>query len=123
MKQKTKRDFLKKAGSAVASAAMLSVLPCFSASSDEPATERPNIIFIMADDHSANAVGCYGSKINKTPNIDRLAKEGMKFSRCFCSNSLCTPSRAVVLTGKYSHINGTTGNGVYLTAVSKHFPS
>ncbi len=110
MKRNTRRDFLKTAGSAAASVAMLSVLPCFSGSDAESTTERPNIIFIMADDHSVNATSCYGSKINKTPNIDRLAKEGMKFSRCFCSNSICTPSRAVILTGKYSHINGTTGN-------------
>jgi len=72
--------------------------------------ERPNIIFIMADDHAAHALSCYGSRINKTPNLDRLADEGMRFKNCFCTNSICAPSRAVILTGKYSHINGKTDN-------------
>jgi arylsulfatase A-like enzyme len=66
----------------------------------------PNILYIMADDHAAHAIGAYGSRVNKTPNIDRLAKEGMRFTECFVTNSICTPSRACILTGKYSHING-----------------
>jgi arylsulfatase A-like enzyme len=66
----------------------------------------PNILYIMADDHAAHAVSAYGSKINKTPNIDRLATGGMRFDRCFVTNSICTPSRATILTGQYSHING-----------------
>ncbi len=70
------------------------------------AAERPNILFIMSDDHAAHAISAYGSKINKTPNIDRIGKEGMRFSNCFVVNSICTPSRAAILTGKYSHING-----------------
>ncbi|MGC8830757.1 MAG: sulfatase family protein [Verrucomicrobiia bacterium] len=70
------------------------------------ADSRPNILFIMADDHAAHAISAYGSKVNKTPNIDRLAKEGMRFDACFCVNSICTPSRASILTGKYSHKNG-----------------
>jgi len=69
-------------------------------------SRRPNIIFIMSDDHAAQAISCYRSKINKTPNIDRIAQEGMLFENCFCTNSICTPSRAVILTGKYSHKNG-----------------
>jgi arylsulfatase A-like enzyme len=69
---------------------------------------RPNILFIMADDHAAHAMSCYGSKINKTPNLDRIANEGMRFLNCFAVNSICTPSRAAILTGKYSHINGVT---------------
>src|SRR5260221_2041085 len=68
--------------------------------------KRPNIVYIMADDHAAHAISAYGSKLNKTPNIDRIAKEGMRFTNCFVTNSICTPSRAVILTGKYSHING-----------------
>ena len=67
---------------------------------------RPNILFIMTDDHAAHAISAYGSKINVTPNMDRLAKEGMRFSNCFVENSICTPSRAAILTGKYSHKNG-----------------
>ncbi len=69
--------------------------------------KRPNILFIFSDDHAAHAIGAYGSKINQTPHIDRLAKEGVRFDNCFVTNSICTPSRAVVLTGKYSHKNGT----------------
>lgn len=68
--------------------------------------ERPNILFIMSDDHAAQAISSYGSRINQTPNIDRLAAEGMRFENCFCTNSICTPSRASILTGKYSHKNG-----------------
>jgi Arylsulfatase A and related enzymes len=69
-------------------------------------TKRPNILYIMADDHAAHAISAYGSKINKTPNIDRLASAGMRLTNCFCTNSICTPSRAAILTGQYSHKNG-----------------
>ena len=72
-----------------------------------PGPARPNIIFIMSDDHAAHAISAYGSKVNQTPHLDRLAKEGMRFSRAFVVNSICTPSRATILTGKYSHLNGT----------------
>jgi arylsulfatase A-like enzyme len=68
--------------------------------------KQPNILYIMADDHSANAISAYGSRVNQTPNIDRLAQGGMRFDNCFCTNSICTPSRAAILTGQYSHING-----------------
>lgn len=74
------------------------------------ASKRPNILFIMSDDHASHAVSAYGSTINKTPHIDRLAREGMRFDNCFCTNSICGPSRAVVLTGKYSHLNGVIDN-------------
>lgn len=70
------------------------------------AVARPNILFIMTDDHAAHAISAYGSRINHTPNLDRIAQEGMRFERCFVTNSICTPSRAVILTGKYSHLNG-----------------
>ncbi|MBN2393787.1 MAG: sulfatase [Anaerolineae bacterium] len=69
---------------------------------------RPNILFIMTDDHAAHAMSCYGSRINATPHLDRIANEGMRFDNCFCTNSICTPSRAVILTGQYSHVNGVT---------------
>ena len=62
------------------------------------ADRRPNIVFIMADDHAAHAIGAYGSAINETPGIDRLASEGMRFDACFCTNSICSPSRATILT-------------------------
>ena len=73
--------------------------------------ERPNILFVFADDHGYQALSCYGSKVNQTPNLDRIAKEGMRFDRCFVTNSICGPSRAVILTGKYSHLNGFVRNG------------
>ena len=70
-------------------------------------SQKPNIIFIMTDDHAAQAISSYGSNINQTPNIDRLAADGMLFENFFCTNSICTPSRASILTGKYSHKNGS----------------
>lgn len=72
------------------------------------AASRPNIIFIMSDDHASHAISAYGSKINQTPHLDRLAREGIRLNNCFAVNSICTPSRAAILTGKYSHINGVT---------------
>jgi arylsulfatase A-like enzyme len=70
------------------------------------AQTRPNIVFIMTDDHAAHALSSYGSRLIKTPNLDRIGKEGMRFANAFVTNSICTPSRAVILTGKYSHLNG-----------------
>jgi arylsulfatase A-like enzyme len=78
----------------------------FAAGAAPATTPRPNILYIMADDHASHAISAYGSKVNRTPQIDRLAKEGMRFDNCFVTNSICTPSRAAILTGKYSHING-----------------
>jgi arylsulfatase A-like enzyme len=72
--------------------------------------ERPNVLFIISDDHAYQAVSAYGSGLNKTPNIDRLANEGARFDRCYVTNSLCGPSRACILTGKYSHKNGFFDN-------------
>jgi arylsulfatase A-like enzyme len=66
---------------------------------------RPNILFIMADDHAAKAISCYGHGLNSTPGIDRIAREGMRFDHCYVSNSICTPSRASILTGTYNHVN------------------
>ncbi len=70
--------------------------------------KQPNIVFIMSDDHAAHAISCYRSLINRTPGIDRIASEGMRFNNCFCTNSICTPSRATILTGTYSHVSGVT---------------
>ena len=77
------------------------------------AAKKPNIIWIFSDDHSFQTIGAYGGrlqKLNMTPNIDRIAKEGMRFDRCYVSNSICAPSRAVLLTGKHSHLNGKIDN-------------
>src|SRR5688572_21170227 len=78
---------------------------------DASSRSRPNILLIMSDDHAAHAISAYGSKINKTPNIDRIAAEGLLFRNCFVTNSICTPSRATILTGKYSHLNGAYNVG------------
>jgi len=100
-----RRDFLRVIGRGVAA---LAVPGCVNARTGSPGrgAERPNILFIMSDDHAVQAMSCYESKINKTPNLDRIANEGMRFDNCFCTNSICTPSRATILTGKYSHKNG-----------------
>jgi len=69
----------------------------------------PNVLYIMSDDHAAYAIGAYGGRLaalNPTPTIDRLAKEGMLFENAFCTNSICAPSRACVITGQYPHTNG-----------------
>lgn len=74
-----------------------------------PKQERPNILFIMADDHTTQAISCYEgifAEKAKTENIDRIAREGMRFTNVYCTNSICSPSRATILTGKYSHKNG-----------------
>jgi arylsulfatase A-like enzyme len=83
---------------------------CLAAAAARAADQRPNVLFIMTDDHAAHAMSCYGSRINQTPNLDRLARQGMRFTNCFCTNSICGPSRAVILTGKYSHLNGFWDN-------------
>ena len=70
--------------------------------------KQPNIVFILTDDHAAHAMSCYGSRINETPNLDRIAKDGVRFDNCFCTNSICTPSRAAILTGTYNHVNKVT---------------
>ncbi len=70
--------------------------------------ERPNFVFVMSDDHAAHAISAYGSRINETPHLDRIADGGMRFDACLCTNSICTPSRAAILSGTYSHVNGVT---------------
>ena len=81
------------------------VLPaCLSGLLSAPAAP-PNILFIFSDDHAQHAISAYGSKVNQTPNIDRIAGEGTRFTHSFVSNSICTPSRATLLTGQYSHMN------------------
>ena len=74
-----------------------------------PSDRRPNIIYIMSDDHASHAMSCYGSVVNETPNMDRIAEEGVRLDNCFCTNAICTPSRAAILTGKYAHQNGVRG--------------
>src|SRR5262245_1899408 len=86
---------------------VLSVLFCLfwqKGSCQQTGTKRPNIIFIMADDHAYQAISAYGSTIIQTPNIDRIGREGAILKNEFVTNSVCSPSRAVILTGKYSHL-------------------
>ena len=74
------------------------------------AQQRPNIIYIMSDDHDADAISAYNSKLIKTPQIDRIAQEGMRFNSAFVGNSICGPARATLLTGQHSHLNGMIDN-------------
>jgi len=76
--------------------------------------KRPNILFIMSDDHAAHALSCYNSNINTTPNLDKIASEGARFEKCFCTNNICEPSRAAILTGTYNHINKVTTIGAHI---------
>jgi len=122
MNKQTRREFLSDIGYITVSGVTLSLLPSCASIGQIMPGKRPNIIFIMADDHASHALSCYGSKINKTPNLDRLAKEGMLFKNCFCTNSICAPSRAVILTGKYSHINGVIDNRKKFDGTQQTFP-
>ncbi len=83
---------------------------------------KPNVVFIFSDDHATQAISAYGSKINRTPNIDRIAREGAIFRNNFCANSICGPSRATILTGKHSHKNGFMRNGNRFDPEQTTFP-
>ncbi len=93
-------------------------------SKNPPSTieENPNIVFIMTDDHTKQAMSAYGSKLINTPNIDRIANEGIRFDRSFVTNSICAPSRAVSLTGKYSSVNGLRDNRDRFDGSQQTFP-
>ena len=98
-----RRQFLRSIGATLVATALRS--PAASRA------RRPNILFIMADDHTSQAFGCYGLRLSghaPTANIDRIAAEGALLRNCFCTNSICVPSRASILTGQYSHVNGAT---------------
>ncbi len=84
--------------------------------------KQPNILFVFSDDHAPQAIGAYGSKINQTPHLDRIAKEGAVFQNSFCANSICGPSRACILTGKHSHLNGFLRNGNQFDGTQTTFP-
>lgn len=93
--------------------ALLTLVACPLALSNARPVEshgKPNIIVIYADDHAQHAIGSYGSRVNTTPNIDRLASDGMRFTQSFVANSICSPSRATLLTGLHSHSNGQLDN-------------
>ena len=103
-------------------AAIIGLIPQTSSGRDDAKAQRPNIIFVFTDDHCIQAMSCYGSNRNKTPNMDRLAREGMLFHNCFVTNSICGPSRAVIQTGKHSHLNGFLRNGMTFNGGQQTFP-
>lgn len=84
--------------------------------------DRPNIVFILSDDHSRRTISAYGDSINHTPNIDRIANEGALFINSFCANSICAPSRSTILTGKHNHLNGVYTNGSPWNGAQLQFP-
>lgn len=88
----------------------------------QAAAQRPNIILIVSDDHAYQAISSYGSKLIQTPNIDRIGKEGAIMQKAYVTNSVCSPSRAVILTGKYSHVNGLRDNGTFFDSSQQTFP-
>jgi len=87
------------------------------------AARRPNIVFILTDDHASHAISAYGSVVNHTPRIDELARLGVRFDNCFATNSLCAPSRASILTGTYSHVNGVSTLVTHIDASQPTFIS
>lgn len=90
--------------------------------STQKETRRPNIIFMMTDDHTTQAMSCYGGQLIRTPNMDRIASEGIRFDNCYAVNALSGPSRACILTGKFSHINGFTDNASVFDGNQQTFP-
>ena len=103
------------------SALVISSFGCKTATDKEDA-EKPNIIYIMTDDHAYQALSCYGSDLIETPNLDRIAEDGMPFVRSFVTNSISAPSRATLLTGKYSHKNGVIDNSKEFDSSQVTFP-
>ena len=100
----------------------LTLISCEKTTNQEAENIRPNILFIMTDDHAVRALSCYDGSINQTPNLDRIADEGVIFRNSFVSNSICAPSRAVMLTGKHSHLNGQVDNRVRFDGAQQTFP-
>lgn len=109
---------------------LFAVSICVSCSEEKPSiteqastpTERPNILFIMSDDHAYQAISAYGGNLIQTPNIDRIADEGLLFTNACVSNSICAPSRATILTGKHTHINGKIDNHMPFDTTQVTFP-
>src|SRR5690606_27931212 len=94
----------------------------FSCEEKEEAPKRPNIVFIMSDDHAYQAISAYDNRLIETPNIDRIAKMGMLFTNASVTNSICAPSRATILTGKHSHVNGKIDNHFPFDTTNITFP-
>ena len=127
--KKTRRDFLKTLGLGAVSLVVLGCNDVYGRkkprSNKLAKNSRPNILYIMSDDHTATAIGSYGSrlaKITPTKNIDLLAKDGMLMENVFCTNSICTPSRATILTGQYSQANDVLTLNGRLKPENQHLP-
>ncbi|MCW2118479.1 sulfatase-like hydrolase/transferase, partial [Flavobacterium sp. 7A] len=113
---------MKKTGLSITLAVLLF---CQLSISQRSSNKQPNIIYIMSDDHTAQAIGAYGSrlaKLNPTPTIDKLAAEGMLFENAFVTNSICTPSRACIITGQYSQTNGVLDLDGELDPAKEYLP-
>ncbi|MHC4533895.1 MAG: sulfatase family protein [Planctomycetota bacterium] len=103
----SRRDFMK---SCAAGASVLVGSGLISSEALAAKKKRPNIVLIVSDDHGLEALGCYGNKVIKTPNLDQLAAEGVRFTNAFCTTASCSASRSVILTGLYNHANGQYGH-------------
>ena len=104
---------------------ILSIISCTEKKDPTKSTVRPNILYIMSDDHTSQAIGAYGQRLaelNPTPTIDRLAQEGMLFENAFCTNSICTPSRASIMTGQYGQVNGVYDLSGALDSAHQYLP-
>ncbi len=101
---------------------LLFINSCNTTNQEEKEKQRPNILFIMSDDHAYQAISAYTDHLMETPNIDRIAKEGMLFTNACVTNSICAPSRAVILTGKHSHLNGKIDNRFPFDTTNMTFP-
>jgi arylsulfatase A-like enzyme len=100
----------------------LAIAGCNEKKPEHPTKQRPNIVFIMSDDHAYQAISAYSRELTETPNIDRIASEGVLFSNACVTNSICAPSRAVILTGKHCHINGKIDNHSPFDTTQVTFP-
>ncbi len=89
---------------------------------DAVTASRPNVLFILCDDLRPDALGCYGARHVTTPHIDSLAARGVRFANAFCTTSLCSPSRASILTGLYAHRHGVRDNFTELPTTLPHWP-
>ena len=101
---------------------LLLLIFTFSCTTNDQSQDRPNILFIMSDDHAYQAISAYDDKLIETPNIDRIANEGIIFNNACVTNSICAPSRAVILTGKHSHLNGKIDNHSPFDTTQVTFP-
>ena len=104
------------------SVTVLAIFGCEQKEKEAPTKQRPNIVFIMSDDHAYQAISAYDDRLINTPNIDRIANEGMLFTNACVTNSICAPSRATILTGKHTHINGKIDNHTPFDTTQVTFP-